>query len=90
MHMSLSKRTHIMLDPAMFSWLQQKATKEKQTVGSLVRLLLKLAYQTDVEKVKNDRLAWWQSIKKLRDQHSFKGKIDYKELTNDGRKYLFD
>lgn len=85
--MALSKRTHIMLDPAMFGWLQQKATKEKQTIGSLVRLLLENAYQADVEKIKQDRLLWWKSIKKLRTQHSFKGKIDYKELVNDGRKY---
>ena len=87
MHMALSKRTHIMLDPAMFAWLQQKAEKNQRTIGSLVRLLLEKAYQNDVEAVKRDRQLWWQSKKKLKTQHSFKGKIDYKELINDGRKY---
>jgi len=85
--MALSKRTHIMLDPAMFAWLQQKAEKNQRTIGSLVRLLLEKAYQSDVDQIKKDRLQAIKSVQKLRLKIHFDGPIDYKALINDGRKY---
>jgi hypothetical protein len=76
-----------MLDPAMFSWLQQKADKDQKTIGSLVRLLLEKAYQSDVDQIKKDRLKAMKSVQKLRSKIHFDEPIDYKELINDGRKY---
>lgn len=85
--MSLSKRTHIMLDPRTFDWLKQKSQREQKTIGSLVRLLLEKEYQQEVDQVQRDRQGWWESVQQLRTKHSFKGTIDYKALINDGRKY---
>lgn len=85
--MSLSKRTHIMLDPAMFSWLQNRAENEQKTIGSLVRQVLEKAYQHDLEQIKNDRVKAFKAIKKIRSQIHFDGPIDYKELINDGRRF---
>ena len=76
-----------MLDPTMFSWLQQKAEKDQKTIGSLVRLMLEKAYQSDVDQIKKDRLKAMKSVQKLRSEIHFDGPIDYKELINDGRKY---
>lgn len=76
-----------MLDPAMFSWLQQKADKDQKTIGSLVRLLLEKAYQSDANQIKKDRLKAMKSVQKLRSKIHFDGPIDYKALINDGRKY---
>lgn len=87
MHMALSKRTHIMLDPQMFEWLKNKAETKKVTMGSLVRDYLEEKFQTETDSLTRDRTLWWKRIQKLRTKHQFTEPIDFKELINHGRKY---
>lgn len=91
--MSLSKRTHIMLDPRMFDWLKQQAEREQRTIGSYVRLLLDQqfqSYQSKQATLRNTRREnyqiFWQTIQPLRKKNQQSGVIDYKELINVGKK----
>lgn len=85
--MSLSKRTHIMLDPKMFDWLKHRASRERRTIGSLVRILLEKEYQSETDRIRQDRKAAIRSMTKLRKQFPVKGPLDIRALIEEGRKY---
>lgn len=76
-----------MLDPQMFEWLKQKSVVERRTIGSLVRIIMEKEYERDQNQLQQNRAEWWLSLQKLRTQHSFSGRINYKALIEDGRKY---
>lgn len=92
--MSLTKRTHIMLDPQMFNWLKEQADREGRTLGSLVRLLLEKQFQDYQSKQRTLKTArqdnyhhFWQTIQPLRKRTLQTDLVDYKELINAGKKY---
>lgn len=80
----LQKRTNILFEKEVFQKLERIASKEGISIGELVRRAVKKTYLE--EDVKNKRQAIFEEILKIRPQ-AVKGKINYKELINYGRKY---
>lgn len=90
MHMSLSKRTHIMLDPAVYMQIQQEAELENRTVGSFIRFAVDQELQKRSDKLKKRRMLAVKNMNKLRQQYHYKGQLsgaEIKALVNYGRKY---
>ncbi len=87
MHMSLSKRTHIMLDPSTFKWLKHQSSSRQVTIGSLVRTILEKEMQAEQDAIRQDRFAAFEEIARLRKKYPVKGPLDYKALVEEGRKY---
>lgn len=79
----LTKRTNILFDENLWKTLTAEAVKRRTSVGKLVREAVKKMYARD-EELERRREAI-EHIKKIRKK--FKGKIDYKELINYGRRY---
>lgn len=78
----LTKRTHILLDQSVWEKLVKDAKKKKISVGNLIRQSVEEKYfhENRDREVKEAN----EEIKKIRPH--FKGRIDYKELINYGRK----
>jgi len=85
--MALTKRTHIMLDPAMFQWLKQEASQQRVTVGNLVRSYLEEKLKAQINQIKNNRLKFFADMERLRKLNPVKSRLNYRELIEDGRKY---
>ncbi len=79
----LTKRTNILFDEELWRFLVGLAKTEKSSVGDLVRRAVRETYDRE-ERLSRIRLAM-QNIRSIRKKQ--KGKIDYKELINYGRKY---
>ena len=79
----LTKRTNILFDENLWKTLTSEAKKRKSSVGKLVRAAVVKMYAQDEELEKRREAV--ERIKKIR--KISKGKIDYKELINYGRKY---
>lgn len=79
----LTKRTNILFDEEMWQNLTATATKQKTSVGKIIRDAVKEKYMEDkrLEKIKQAV----EGIKKIRPH--FKGRLDYKALINHGRKH---
>lgn len=79
----LTKRTNILFDEHLWNKLTQVAKTERTSVGKLIRTTLTEKY------LENDDLERIQKACAEIEKHRkhFKGKIDYKELINYGRKY---
>lgn len=79
----LTKRTNILFDEKLWKRLSDRAKRERTSVGKLVRMAVEKAYAKDQELEERRRAI--DHIRKIR-KH-FRGRIDYKELINYGRKY---
>lgn len=79
----LTRRTNILFDESLWNKLSQVAKTERVSVGKLVRTALTEKY------LENDDLSRIQkahdTILKIR--KITKGKIDYKALINEGRRF---
>ena len=80
----LTKRTNILFDEALWKLLVAQAKKQKTSVGELVRTAARRMYDADQRAVMRKRAG--ENIRKIRKVE--KGRVDYKELINYGRKYL--
>lgn len=80
----LTKRTNILFDEELWNVLVTLAAKQNTSVGDLVRTAARKVYKDDAQG--NARKRACQAILALRVKQ--KGKVDYKELINYGRKYL--
>ena len=78
----LTKRTNILFDHAFWTQLTVLAKERGISVAELIRLALRKTYFEDNEHQEISRAC--QSIRLNR--KSF-GKLDYKDLINDGRKH---
>jgi len=79
----LTKRTNILFDENLWRSLSLEAKKRKTSVGKLVRDAVAKMYLRDEELEERKKVI--EHIKKIR--KISKGKIDYKELINYGRRY---
>ena len=79
----LTKRANILFDVGMWNMLVKQAKAQNMSVGNLVREAVKRQYLT--EKQLQDRRKAIDHIFKIRPK--FKGRLDYKEMINYGRKY---
>ena len=80
----LTKRTNILFDEALWKLLVAQAKKQKTSVGELVRTAARRMYDADQRTAMRKRAG--ENIRKIRKVQ--KGRVDYKELINYGRKYL--
>lgn len=80
----LTKRTNILFDEELWNVLVALAAKQKTSVGNLVRTAARKVYNDKTQG--NARKSACQAILALRVKQ--KGKVNYKELINYGRKYL--
>lgn len=80
----LNKRAHILFDEKLWKKLSEDAKENNTSIGAIVRQALENRYQ-DQEYLKK-RAAAIKHTLKIRPK-PFKGRIDYKELINAGRKY---
>lgn len=79
----LTKRTNILFDEELWKILVAEAAKRKTSVGDLVRFAARKVYDADQKTSARQRAG--EEIRKIRVFQ--KGKVDYKELINYGRKY---
>ena len=79
----LNKRAQILLDKDMWEKLKRHAKRGKVSVSELVREAVKVVYSTN-EEIEQRRQVY-EAILKMRSRA--KGKVNYKELINYGRKY---
>lgn len=79
----LTKRTNILFDEELWNLLVALAAKQKTSVGDLVRTATRKVYDADQRILARKRAG--ATIRKIR--VSQKGRVDYKELINYGRKY---
>ncbi len=80
----LTKRTNILFDEKLWQEISKLAKKEKTSVGSIVRSAVKERIEN--EEILAKRRKAIDEIERIRPK-PFKGKVDYKELINAGRKY---
>ena len=79
----LTKRTNILIQEETWQRLVDLARQMNTSAGELIRRAIKKTYFADD---RNDEIARAvQSIRAIRPK--IKGKINYKELINEGRKY---
>jgi hypothetical protein len=79
----LNKRTNILFDERLWQDLTKKAKVDKTSVGKLVRQAVKQSYFAE-----DDQKTIAKAIEKTkRIRKVFKGRVNYKELINYGRKY---
>ena len=79
----LVKRTNILFDEDLWGQLTSLASSQTTSVGNLVRNAVKKVYFNDsLVRERAEAIDDIMAIRKV-----FKGKIDYKELINAGRKY---
>ncbi len=84
----LNKRTHILFDQETFITLQMIARKDNTSIGDLVRTAVQKIYCDMPENQWERKKQAFEELKKWRSQFKpFKGRIDYKALIEDGRKY---
>lgn len=80
----LTKRTNVLFDEELWQLLVAYAHKRQTSVGELVRTAVRKVYVSDTRQERIARAC--ESILKHRPA-PFKGRIDYKELINYGRKW---
>ena len=83
----LNRRTHILFEADEYKLLDTLAAEKGRSVGELVRMAIKRVYVEPREKELSDREKAFQALKKLQMQTRQKGRVDYKELIEYGRKY---
>ena len=86
----LNKRTNLLLKKRDFHLLTLLAEKENLSVGELVRRAIKNEYEGKLKAVKrtiNRRKIVIEEILSLRKKQKLAGKINYKLLIEEGRKY---
>lgn len=79
----LTKRTNILFSQEQWKKIQNLARKQQVSIGSLVRKAIDQMEESD--EILKKREEAYDHILKIRKRQ--KGKIDYKELINYGRKY---
>lgn len=80
----LTKRTNILFDEKLWKDVSSLAKKEKTSVGNIVRSAVR--ERVESEELLAKRRKALDEIERIRPK-PFKGKIDYKELINAGRRY---
>jgi len=83
----LNRRAHILFEEEEFNLLELLAAEKGWSVGELVRMAVKRVYVEPREKELSDRGKAFEALKKLQQQTRQKGRVDYKELIEYGRKY---
>ena len=78
----LTKRTQILFDEELWKQLVKISVVKKTSIGQLIREAVEEKYQKKLKL--SERKALLERIEKIRPH--FKGRIDYKELINYGRK----
>lgn len=81
----LTKRAQILFDDREWLMLRTAAQMKGVSIGKLVREAVNRTYQKKLKRSPSV-VAALEHIKKIRPE-PFKGKIDYEELINYGRKY---
>lgn len=84
----LTKRAQVLFEENEWKKLTSFARKRNASVGSLVREATKIVYlgQESEKKILTKRRKAYEEILRIRPK-PVKGKIDYKEMINYGRKY---
>lgn len=88
--MSLSKRTHIMLDPKMYAQIKRQASLENKTVGSFIRLALEANLNQTKEQIRRDRMRAIKDMQKLRKEYTGSGQLsveDIRQMIAHGRRF---
>ena len=80
---TLSKRTNILFSQDTWRRLSMLSDKEHTSVGELVRNAIEVVYFSDTQK--NEKRRAYEDILHMRPV--IRGKVDYKALINEGRKY---
>ena len=80
----LTKRTNILFDEKLWIEVSALAKKEKASVGSIIRSALR--DRIEREEILAQRRKAIDDIMRIRPK-PYKGKIDYKALINEGRRY---
>ncbi|MDZ7587026.1 MAG: hypothetical protein U0946_04670 [Patescibacteria group bacterium] len=83
----LNRRAHILFEAEDYQLLEAEAEEKDSSVGELVRLAVKRVYVEPKSKQLSDREKAFEALKKLQLQTRQKGRVDYKELIEYGRKY---
>lgn len=78
----LNKRTNILFDEEVWKKMVSEARAKNISVGELVRQAIEEKYSESMDL--DQRKAVIEDIRKIRPH--FKGRLDYKELINYGRK----
>lgn len=78
----LTKRAQILFEEDLWEQLVRLSAAQKTSIAHLVRKAVEEKYKRELELA--ERKAVLEEIEKIRPH--FKGKIDYKELINYGRK----
>ena len=83
----LNRRAHILFEEEEFNLLELLAAEKGKSVGELVRIAVQRIYIESRQKELSDREKAFEALKKLQRQTRQKGRVDYKELIEYGRKY---
>lgn len=83
----LNKRVHILFEEEKFNLLELLAMEKGQSVGELVRFAVQRIFIEPKEKELSDREKAFEALGKLQLLTRQKGRVDYKELIEYGRKY---
>ena len=83
----LNRRAHILFEEEDFNLLELLAAEKGNSVGDLVRKAVKRVYVEPKEKELSDREKAFEALGKLQLLTRQKGRVDYKELIEYGRKY---
>jgi hypothetical protein len=80
----LTKRAHILFDQNTWKQLETSAKKEKASIGKVIRAVIHRHYALEEEQKRTAKAI--DEILRIRPK-PFKGKIDYKALINEGRRF---
>ncbi len=83
----LNRRAHILFEEETFNLLDTLAAEQGSSVGELVRTAVRRIYVETREKELSDREKAFEALRKLQLLTRQKGRVDYKELIEYGRKY---
>jgi len=83
----LNRRAHILFEDKEYDLLELLAMEKGKSVGELVRIAVQRVYVEPKEKELSDREKAFEALEKLQLSTRQKGRVDYKELIEYGRKY---
>lgn len=80
----LTKRTNILFDEKLWHEVSNLAKKQKTSIGSIVRTAVRERIEREEDLAQRRKTI--DDILRIRPK-PYKGKIDYKALINEGRRY---
>jgi len=83
----LNRRAHILFEAEDYQLLEAEAVEKDSSVGELVRLAVKRVYVEPKDGKMEARGKAFEALLKFQKKTRQKGRVDYKELIEYGRKY---